>query len=172
MALVDDLIGLDCEGLETTECVLFFADFLDQLELETRAENPADPDPKTIKESVREAIEVSIATFQAELDKINAKIAGYRAAIGGLEAEVEALQAKLAQITDAIGVIDSYLAEFPCPQLEPIRAMLEIVRVLIAAQIALVDISGLTALLDAALSQVGVLTVPIECLNKMLEILE
>jgi len=187
MTLIDDLIGLNCEGIETTPCVLGLVDFLvaaevvirqqiidalEEEEEEEGEEEEGEEEQKSLKVKLREAIQLGIDTIQKEIDKLLAKVAGYRASIAGLESKIEDLLAELNVITDAISLIDSYLAEFPCPELQPIRAILEFVRAFIAAQIALVDVAGLSALLDVALSQLNALTVASECLDKILAILE
>jgi hypothetical protein len=141
-------------------------------EEEEGEEEEGEEEQKSLKVKLREAIQLGIDTIQKEIDKLLAKVAGYRASIVGLESKIEDLLAELNVITDAISLIDSYLAEFPCPELQPIRAILEFVRAFIAAQIALVDVAGLSALLDVALSQLNALTVASECLDKILAILE
>ena len=176
MAFVDDLIGLECENLTTTPCVLGIIDFLDAAERAIReAQDPEDEDGdenKTVKDKVTEGLDLAIGAVQIEIAKINAQIAALRAGVAGLTAKVEALKAQIASITVAIDIIESYLADFPCPGLEPIKLMLEVVRALIASQLALIDVSALSSLLDAALSQLNVLAGVSACLEEFRTILE
>jgi hypothetical protein len=174
MAFVDDLIGLECEDLTNIPCVLGIVDFLKAAETTFRATQDPE-DEEEFKAGLTELIDGlnrAIGAIQIEIAKINAQITALRAGVAGLNAKIDALKAEIASITVAIDIIESYLADFPCPGLEPIKLMLEAVRALIIAQLALIDVSALTGLLDAALAQLNVLEGVSACLEEFRIILE
>jgi len=107
--------------------------------------------------SVRAGLQKALDDINAEKSRLESVSLGLQSGITAMNNKIAALQAELVPYDEAIQQIEDFLSDNVCPQLIPIRVILETLRAFIAAQIAAINVAGLQGLLDEATANIATL---------------
>lgn len=119
--------------------------------------------------SVKEGLQKAIDDLNKEKARLESLTLGYQNAITALNSKINALKAELLPYDAALQAIEDFLSTNVCPELFPIRLLLETLRAFIQAQIDAINVSGLQGLLDEATAGISVIDCFIDALQTMID---
>lgn len=126
--------------------------------------------PNTEKEELfRKGVGKLIEALNKEISKVERLSLNLQSGITALNTKIASLTAELKPYDDALQVIDDFLSETACPQLDLFRTILQTLRSFIAAAIAAINVSGLQSLLDAANANIDTLTCYVDLAQSLLD---
>jgi len=120
-------------------------------------------------ESFKTGLQKALDDLNAEKSRLESVSLGLQNGIDAMNNKIAELQEELVPYDEAIQQIEQFLSDNVCPQLIPIRTILETLRAFIASQIGAINVAGLQGLLNEATGNIAILDCFLDLLQSLID---